>query len=349
MIKAVIGIIGVDIDDNYKWKDTLFLDEDVTSQDKEIYDKCKGYIKIKYNKKIEYKEARQIDENIYGNEKYIYDSKKQVKIYFEDENNCVIETSQEVNEWLVIMLQIMLLKYDYSFIHAAVVSKNEQALLLPSWGGVGKTACVSKLVKNGYKILGDDMNIIAKNNKVYGFPKKFVLYFYHKKLFPEVFKEKAPKANSAINNLYTKIIPTVKRILRFFPKILSFARKHNPQSIKVSPIKIFGNDCIEDKSIIKQIIWLERGKQENNEFANMSNEKLISKSVSVTLNEIFNENMNAILIMCGLGIIEYDEIFINMHKIYEKAFEGKIMNKLIVSTNKPVEEVADNVIKNIKY
>lgn len=348
MIKSVIGIIGINIDDNYKWKDTLFLDEDVTSDKKDIYDKCKGFIQVKYNKEIEYNDARKIDENIWGNEKYIYDHKKQAKIYFEDKEKCIIETSQEVNEWLIIMLQIMLLKYGYSFIHAAAVSKNKETLLLPSWGGVGKTACVSKLVKNGYKILGDDLNIITESSEIYGFPKKFILYFYHKELFPEVFKKNAPKSNSFLNGIYTKIIPPIKRFLRFFPGILSFARRHNPQSIKVSPIKIFGTDCIEDKSIIKQIIWLERGKQ-NNEFSNISNEKIISKSVSVTLNEIFNENMNTILIMCGLGIIDYNEIFRNMYKIYEKAFNEKIINKLIISTEKSVEDVADNVIKNVKY
>ena len=348
MIKSVLGIIGINIDDNYKWKDTLFLDEDVTSKEKEIYNKCKGFIKVKFCKEIKYNDSRKIEENIYGNEKYIYDYKKQAKIYFEDSNNCVIETSQEVNEWLIIMLQIMLLKYGYSFIHAAAVSKNKETLLLPSWGGVGKTACVSKLVKNGYKVLGDDLNIITENGEIYGFPKKFILYFYHKDLFPEVFKKNAPKSNSVINEIYTKIIPPVKRFLRFFPGLLAFARKHNPQSIKVSPIKIFGNDCIENKSVIKQIMWLERGKQ-SNEFSNISNEKLVSKSVSVTLNEIFNENMNTILIMCGLGIINYNEIFINMHKIYDKAFYGKIINKLIISTEKSVEDVVDNVIKNIQY
>ena len=348
MIKSVIGIIGINIDENYKWKDTLLLDENVTSDKDEIYKKCKGFIKIKYNEKIEYNDARQIEENIYGNEKYIYDHKKQAKIYFEDSNNCIIETSQEVNEWLIIMLQIMLLKYGYSFIHAAAVSKNKETLLLPSWGGVGKTACVSKLVKNGYKILGDDLNIITDNNEIYGFPKKFVLYFYHKNLFPEVFKEKAPKSNSTLNSLYTKMIPPVKRFLRLFPGFLSFARKHNPQSIKVSPVKIFGKESIENKSTIRQIIWLERGNK-NNEFSEINNENLISKAVSVTLNEIFNEDMTSILIMCGLGIVDYNEIFINMYKIYEKAFSGTIINKLTVSTSKSVEDVADNVIKNIKY
>ena len=34
---SVIGIVGIDLDENYKWKDTLFLDSKVYSTDQKIY------------------------------------------------------------------------------------------------------------------------------------------------------------------------------------------------------------------------------------------------------------------------------------------------------------------------
>ncbi len=347
MIKSVIGVIGIEIDENYKWKDTIFIDDTVSSKDEEAYDKCLGFIKVIYKEKINYEDSRKIEEDIWGNEKYIYDSKKEAKIYFEKPNVCVIETRQEVNEWLVMMLQIMLLKNGYSFIHAAGVSKDNRAIVLPSWGGVGKTACVSKLVRAGYKLLGDDLNIITAEGKIYGFPKKFVLYFYHKNLFPEVFNKKAPKCNAVLNKFYSNIIPMVKRALRAFPAVLAFFRKHNPQSMKVSPAEIFGEESLEKQSEIKQAIWIERTKNKNN-FNKLENIKLAQKALSVTINEIFNESISMIFIMCGLGIIEYKEVFGNMEKIYEKAFEKVISENLGVSTDKKVEVVADEVMKNIK-
>ena len=349
MVKSIIGIIGINVDDNYKWKERLFLDDDVASSEKELYNKCKSYITIKYNKNIDFSKARKIEENIYGCDQYIYDSKKGAKIYFEDENNCIIETNQEINEWLVIMLQIILLKNEYSFIHAAAVSKEKRALLMPSWGGVGKTASVAKLVKQNYKILGDDLNIIGNNGEIYPFPKKFILYFYHKELFPEVFKKQSPKCNSTLNKFYSMIIPTVKRILRHFPSILSFMRKHNPQSMKVSPIEIFGKEAISKKSEIKQIMWIERIKGETNISEKISSNEIASKAVAVTMNEIFNENVNAILIMCGFFQIKYEDIFKKMHEIYINAFDNAITSKLSVSEDAHVSVVADEVIKNIKY
>lgn len=345
---SVIGIIGIDLDEKYKWKDTLFLDSKVYSTDLNIYNNCKKYIKIRYKKEIDIEQARMIEKNIYACEEYLYDKEKKTKIYFENEDTCVIESDQESNEWLIIMLQIMLLKEGYSFIHAAAVANDKkEGLILPSWGGVGKTASVTKLINNNYKLLGDDLNIINKKGEIFGFPKKFVLYFYHKNLFPEVFEKKNINCNSKLNNLYTSIIPTVKKVLRHIPGLLSFARKHNPQSMKVSPFEIFGENSIEKKAKIKQIIWLDRLKEET-KLTKIEKNEIISKSVSVTMHELFTENISALLIMCGMNILEYDEIFNNMYEIFEKAFEKAETTALNVENNLPVEEVPENILKNIK-
>lgn len=344
---SFFNIIGIDIDVNYKWKDSLFIDSYNYSTIKEDYKKCKQFIKIKYKKNINYTDSRKIENNIYACEKYIYDKEKKVKIYFNEEDVCVIESNQECNEWLIIMLQILLLKEGYSFIHAAAVSNDKnECLLIPSWGGVGKTASIAKLVQNGYKLLGDDINIISHQGEIIGFPKKFVLYFYHKELFPEVFEKKSIKCNSTLNKIYTNIIPTVKKILRYMPGALSFARKHNPQSNKISPYEIFGKDKIAKKANIKQIIWLERQKDKNL-YNKIEDTEIISKAISITLHELFTDNFEAILTMCGMNILDYDLIFNKMYNIYSSAFNKKLNYKLNVNNQLHVSKVADEILKKI--
>lgn len=345
---SVIETIGINIDDNYKWKNSLVLDKNVSSTDEKKYEKCKKYIEIIYNTKIDYSDARKIDGKIYGCNEYIYDDEKKAKIYFKDNNTCIIETNQEANEWIMIMLNIMLLKENYSLIHAAAVSNQKGALLMPSWGGVGKTASVAKLVRKGYKLLGDDINIITENGEIYPFPKKFILYFYHKDLFPDVFSSKGPKCGGKINQFYEIIKPTIKKILRCIPGLLAYARKHNPQSIKVSPVEIFGQDVIGEKTNIKQIMWLERNKGENG-YNDIDVNELASKAVSVTLNEIFGDNIQTILIMSGFNQINFTDTFERMFDIYKKAFANAINGKLNISKEENVSIVADEVIKNIKY
>lgn len=342
MIKTVIDKIGIKIDEKYKWKDTIFLDKYISSDDIDIYNKCECYIDIKYNENIDYSKAREIDHDIYCCEEYVFDKQFGVKIYFEKKNKCVIESNQECNEWLVIMIQIMLLKLNYSFIHAASVSKNQKAILLPSWGGVGKTACVSKLVDNGYKLLGDDLNIISGNAEILGFPKAFVLYFYHKDLFTEIFEKNKIKCGNKLNKFYNSIIPSVKKILRKIPFLLSYARKHNPQSKKVSPYEIFGQDKIEKEAFLKRVIWLDRS---SDEIVHEKMDDIADKATAVTINEIFTNRINVILIMCGFDILNYDEIFIRWNEIYKNAFKNLKQEILNVPREENVAKVAEELIK----
>lgn len=342
MKKVVLNKIGIDIDEEYKWKDRIFLDEYISSSDENLFKKCSYFIKIKYIKDINYEKARKIDENIYCCEEFAYDKEMNTKIYFEKENICVIETSQECNEWLVILLQVMLLKAGYSFIHAAAVCKDEKAILLPSWGGVGKTASVSRLIKNDYKLLGDDLNIVSSEGKIIGFPKDFVLYFYHKDLFPEIFKDNKILCGNKLNNFYTAIIPTVKKVLRKVPFLLSFMRKHNPQSKRISPFKIFGKDKIAKEAQLDRAIWLDRSKSEVL-FENISD--IPQKATAVTINEIFNNKLNMIFIMCGFKILDYNEIFVKWYNIYTDAFSKVKQEKLDVPKDEDVKRVAEELLK----
>ena len=79
---SLMNIISIDVDNNYKWKETLFLDSSIVSFDEKDFKKCKSKIKIKYSEKIDYSQSRNIDGKIYGCEKYIYDDEKKAKIYF---------------------------------------------------------------------------------------------------------------------------------------------------------------------------------------------------------------------------------------------------------------------------
>lgn len=347
---SIINTVGIEVDQQYPWKETLFLNENIASLDEKDYLKCKRFIKIKYNEQLNEEGLREVANRSYISANAFYDDEYGVKVIVNSEDTLTLEVKQECNEWLVIAIQIMLLKEDYSFIHAAAVYKNGEVLLIPSWGGVGKTACVAKLVKEeGYKLLGDDLNIIHKSGKIMGLPKDFVIYFYHKELFPEVFNEnEGPKANDRLNKFYSRIIPVVKPILRRIPAVLAFARKHNPQSKRVSPIKIFGKENIVKEGMIKDVIWMERVVGSDNKFYSRNKDDIASKASSVTLLEVFAEKLQCIYMLCGCGLIRYEEVFKKTFNIYIEAFEGKNISELDITVDTNIAEVPTQLIKNIK-
>lgn len=344
---CILKCIRIDVDDSYKWNDTLFfcngLAENYTEQE------CEGFITLKWVKKLNKSDMRSIGEgSLIGNGKYV-DEKYGIKFEMPDKNHIMLTVEQEANEWLIIAIELLLLKQDKTLIHAAAVEKAGNVILLPSWGGVGKTAIVCGLIRNhGWKLLGDDLVIIDKNN-VYGFLKPFVIYPYHKNLFPELFSnnKKHTVKNLTVSRLMSKAIPSVKRILRHFPFVLAYLRKHNPQSMRVSPREIFSAEQLSVSGKPYLTVWLDRCNENDVIYHHISREELASRAATVSSLEIFAEKLNAVYQLCGCGIIDFDNSIQKIYGILIDFLNSSKTEIMQIPLSISIESVADVVYSNL--
>ncbi|MDD6146660.1 MAG: hypothetical protein PUB43_06440 [Oscillospiraceae bacterium] len=342
--------IQIDIDDSYKWISTLFFNNGLAICG--TNEKCKGKILLKRVSSIEKSDVRSIGDGAYIGDRLYIDEKYGVRFERIDSDTISLTVIQECNEWLVISIELLLLQQNKTMIHAAAVEKNGKALLLPSWGGVGKTAIVCKMIKeHGWKLLGDDLVIIGDNH-VYPFLKPFVIYPYHKNLFPELFraKENHTVKNQAISKLMSKSIPTVKRLLRPMPFLLAFLRKHNPQSMRVSPRKIFSPEQLSEGAVSDKIVWLERSVGNKIEHKEISLQELVSKAISVSSVELYAEKLNSLFHMCGCGIFNHDETIGKMTEIVTEFSKDADISTLKIPVDVSIDRVGDiafeQLIKN---
>ena len=74
-------------------------------------------------------------------------------------------------------IQLLLLEVGITFVHAGgVVNSNNNVILFPGPGGVGKTAILNHFIeKRNFKVLGDDLIGIDRQGICYSFPREFVL------------------------------------------------------------------------------------------------------------------------------------------------------------------------------
>lgn len=345
---SIEGIVGIDIDPNYRWTDTLFFNNEVASKDVSDYDSCKSYIKIVYTRALLTDDCREITDGLFIGENTIVDKKLGCRIERNDNGYNFIVT-QECNEWLIVCCQLLLLENGYTFVHAAGLEKCGNTLLLPSWGGVGKTATVVKMVREeNWRLLGDDLIIIDTNGNAIPFLKPFVIYGYHQPLFPELFmRRKGIIRNSFISDWLRKCIPTIKRVLRTVPNLLAYARKHNPHSMRINPSEIFAREQLSTGGKIDRVIWLER-LPENNGAVDISDKEIISKIASVTILELFSDRISAINIMCGCAMLRYEDLYIKMYDIISRALRGVKSTQLTIPTSVSIKDVGMTVCEYIK-
>lgn len=313
---SIYNLVGVGVSDTYPWTDTLFITHGVAVEGQDAFKNCRSKIRIDFAKELPMADVRFIGDGAYIGENVYVDEQYGVRVE-KKKGYLRLLVTQECNEWLVIALQLSLLDCGYTLMHAAALEKERRVLLLPSWGGVGKTATVCRFVREyGWKLLGDDLVIVGEGN-VLPFLKPFVIYPYHKDLFPELFNtgENHTVKNLTVSNAMSRMIPGVKRMLRPFPRVLAYLRKHNPQSMRVSPRRIFQEGQLSQGGVPCRLVWLERSMKQNACYTEITPEELVSKAVTVSSVELFASRLESVYHMCGCGMLAYDEVFGKMRQI----------------------------------
>jgi len=346
---SIHNIVGIEVSDQYKWSDTLIINIPMFISTKEEFNKIKTKITIEYNKKVSLDGAYEVVSNIFinRNTNQMFD-KKYGALISKEKNGYRIICNQECNEWMMMILEYALLENKATLVHSAGVVKDGNAYVFPSWGGVGKTASVAKLIREeGYQLLGDDLVILTADGTIHAFPKKFVLYAYHRELFKDAMQDKK-LVKGKLSNLASKMIPTAKAVLRHFPFLLSWARRHNPQSKRVSPYEIFGEDKIATSGKIKKFTWLERIDIEQTKTVEIDPYKLASKSLIITIHELFDNRLQEFLIALCADCFEYKVLFDESIDFIYRAIEKSEVNQLFIPQDYHIKNVASDVVEYTK-
>jgi hypothetical protein len=228
-------------------------------------------------------------------------------------------------EWIVWSLQIMLLKTNRTFVHAAGLEKGGKVYVFAGSGGVGKTSLTNYFVRIlEWNLLGDDFVILSKDGMVYGFPKPMVVYPYHREIFPDIFiSGKGPLFPNQLSSLINWSIPYIKTLLRQFPKALQFARDVNPLSACLSPSSVYGRQKIALQGKVGVLIWLERTEKVDKAVIVKSTPHIVaSKIAGSTLNELDHWCNEVVNIACAVGVLSFYDVYCNWLNILEAGLKN---------------------------
>lgn len=300
-------LVEVNVDDEFQRITETFehLADVLQPVGKEI-DSRAAQLRLVHSRKLSSEGMREFGEGIFLADNAVFDSLYGVRLEVRRPGEITLTSEHISLEWYVAALQLALLSQQTSLVHGAALERHGRAVFFPSWGGIGKTALVSKFVRElGWKLLGDDMVILTADGTCLAYPKAFVLYPYHRAVFPDVFSNgSGPAAPVFTNNWFSRITPLAKRILRRFPAALDFARRHNPQSTRVRPSQIFGSDKIAEQAKLNAVVWLDRIVGLSETLLIPAHRSLASRVMGSTMVELDPRCLRVLNVALGCGIID---------------------------------------------
>lgn len=208
------------------------------------------------------------------------------------------------------LAQIINLKTDQSFIHASAFTKDGRTVLIPAWGGIGKTTSMLKLVnEQGWKFLSDDLALISKDNKIYRTPKKLQIYAYNLENQEEIKKIFFNKRDS-LDKLSWKwhLIRKGKKGVRR----------------RISAEELFGAEKIGDSADITDVIYIERADVKDFTVEKMEISKLAKRAASTIFKEIepFSLIASAVHSYGGNHLPNIDEVLLKTQQNIFNSLKG---------------------------
>lgn len=252
-----------------------------------------------------------------------------------------------------IILQLLFIEMNVTLVHAAAVENREgKVILFPAFGGAGKTSILGELVrKKGYRLLGDDLVCVTKDGKCFSYPRSFILYGYHKGIFPEVFERfHLSEVKSQLKNFIVENMPfkgVLKSLLgksQLGIKTKSIAFKH----LAAIPVKeIFGREKILDFGTIQQVLFLQRYNGNG-----IKLETITKKDLSRRLFSIIHHEWMGVwklpLIAGGFGILDLPGYYNKVLLILENALKGKTAQVVWIPERMKPETLALRIFEIIR-
>jgi hypothetical protein len=147
-----------------------------------------------------------------------------------------------------------------AMVHAAVVSDRGRGVLMPAWGGVGKTSTVAKLVtRDGGRFLADDWAFLRADGQLLAYAKPMFIKAHHQPIYPHLFSgARKPMAPTRLTRPLEQLATTVHPVIVRYPRTAAFTRHWSPEHRMVHPVDVFGPDRLAQQAPVRVAIFLER-------------------------------------------------------------------------------------------
>lgn len=238
-----------------------------------------------------------------------------------------------------------------AMVHAATVAIGGRGVLLPAWGGVGKTSTMARLTSRpDGQFMGDDWAWVNTDQELLGYAKPMFLKPHHRELYPHVFGERRkPLAPSALTDTVASLATAVHPVIIRYPRLADVTRKWSPEHLMAHPEQVFGADRIAAVAPLALVCFLERYDGTDAELTERSTDWMVRRMVGNFHAELPRTSRELVTAFGATGLIGLEDYFADKAAVTAKAIAGLPTYHLRVPADWPAPRAsaafADRVVE----
>lgn len=242
-----------------------------------------------------------------------------------DGDRFVMASTRDLLPYVVPVIQWLLLQRECSLVHGAAVAIEGRGVLLPGWGGTGKTSGIVCLLRDmpGAAFLGDDYTIVTSDGRLLAFPKALFIYPYHHRLFPHVFKARhKPLVPPAFSGVLEYVRTAVRPTIMAFPALERIARRITPEHMQVPARKACPTRS-SPTAPLERVLFIERHSGTETQVQELAAEEARRRLMGNFHYEMGRNARDLFLAAVGTSVLDMEAYYSKMGSVLASALKNR--------------------------
>lgn len=276
----------------------------------------------------------------------------EIQVFREPDGGFRLNGTREMLTMALPLIDRLMVQKSAAMVHALTAEYKGHALLMPAWGGTGKTSTMSKLVKmDGWAFMGDDWAFVTDKGDLLSFAKPMFIKPYHRSLYPHLFKKVHKplvpnRLSKTIHSMTTLVHPYITK----YPQLAALTRRYSPEHMMVTPQMAFPEARFSNGAPVAAVLFVERFENATPEpyFVEKDTRWMTSQVIGNFFSELPRQSRVVMAALGASALSPIDQAMIEKSAIISKAFEGKRCFYLRVPLMCTPDQASDIIVAHIQ-
>ncbi len=239
-----------------------------------------------------------------------------------------------------------------AMVHCLTAAYHGHGILMPAWGGTGKTSTMSKLVKiDGFSFMGDDWAFLTREGNLLGYAKPMFIKPYHHSLYPHLFKKAhKPLVPVALSKPISRLTTLLHPLATRYPQLASITRRWSPEHMMVMPHQVFPDSSFSSAAPLAAALFVERFQSDSSDpvFEKHTKEWMIARLIGNFNSEMPKQSRVVMTTLGASGLVPIEKAFVEKAAILDTALQNKPCYLLRVPQALSPDQASDIIVSHIK-